>query len=323
MNKKEVSFKLSSDVQKDAWGPAVPPAPPPNTPMDGDAPLQRISTSISDKLKAKKRRMSQNVNIIIRLQTAIAEDNVESMKELLLGFGDINCQVRTGKNGKTLLNIAIEKPAVKCVRQLLEQGADPNHYCNATDRVTPMHSVASVNTNQTEDILELLLSHGGNINNGAEKNGCSVLHAAVRNNNVAMVKYLLDHNVATTTSLHLAAELDHSKIAEMLLEADIGSMDREDGEIFTNVGTPIGPRCFTRSRTMEVDEVRVEGDKRETPLHVASKVHSARLALRGGTEESRMRLPANKGRADEFCKPVFCTLLCLSHHLFFCQYLFM
>ena len=168
------------------------------------------------------------MNIIIRLQTAIAEDNVESMKELLLGFGDINCQVRTGKNGKTLLNIAIEKPAVKCVRQLLEQGADPNHYCNAADRVTPMHSVASVNTNQTEDILELLVSHGGNINNGAEKNGCSVLHAAVRNNNVAMVKYLLDHNVATTTSLHLAAELDHYRIAEMLLEVDIGSVNRED-----------------------------------------------------------------------------------------------
>ena len=225
-----------------------------------------------DQLGTTLRRNSHSVAKVIKLQAAIREDDVERVAEMLHGYGDINKRVKTGKHGNTLLNIALEKPSAQCVRQLLSLGADPNHW-NTPD-LTPMHSVANmVSRAQTEDILELLVSHGGNINNGAEKNGCSVLHAAVRNNNVAMVKYLLDHNVATTTSLHLAAELDHSKIAEMLLEADIGSMDREDGEIFSQVGTPIGPRCFTRSRTMEVDEVRVEGDKRETPLHVASKVH--------------------------------------------------
>ena len=111
------------------------------------------------------------------------------MTELLQDFEDINKQLDS--TGKTLLNIAIERGAVKCVEKLLHMKADPNQW-DSCEQVTAMHSVAMAAAN-TEELLELLVSSGGDINRGVERSGGSVLHAAVRHNNLRMVRYLLEH----------------------------------------------------------------------------------------------------------------------------------
>ena len=90
-----------------------------------------------------------------------------------------------------------------------------------------MHTVAQTGLH-TIQLLDLLVQHGGNINNGIEKNGGSVLHYGVSKRNYAMVKYLLEHKVKTVcktfheTALHIAVELDDYTMAELLLEANRG-----------------------------------------------------------------------------------------------------
>ena len=123
------------------------------------------------------------------MQNVCLQDNVEMMTELLQDFEDINKQLDS--TGKTLLNIAIERGALKCVEKLLDMKADPNQW-DSCEQVTAMHSVAMAATN-TEELLELLRSSGGDINRGVERSGGSVLHAAVRHNNLRMVRYLLEH----------------------------------------------------------------------------------------------------------------------------------
>ena len=102
-------------------------------------------------------------------------------------------------SGVSILSIAVENEALECVRTLLKLGADPNQW-DKKGQTTPMHTVAD--TGQKEDgetktceILDLLVNNGGNINNGKERNGASVLHYGVSKRNVVMVKYLLEHKV--------------------------------------------------------------------------------------------------------------------------------
>ena len=59
------------------------------------------------------------------------------------------------------------------------------------------------------------MNNCGDINNGLDKDGGSVIHSAIRANNVEMVRFLLDLKVETIpktfyeTPLHTAAEHDN------------------------------------------------------------------------------------------------------------------
>ena len=102
-------------------------------------------------------------------------------------------------HGCSLLSIAVGKEALGCVGFLLERGADPNLW-DKTGKTTPMHTVADITNweyegTKTVELLELLVNNGGNINNGIDRNGGSVLHYGVSKKNVLMVKYLLEHKV--------------------------------------------------------------------------------------------------------------------------------
>ena len=123
-------------------------------------------------------------------QSCLFQDNAGLMTLLL--EGDINKVLGCGQ---TTLHLAVEKEAVTCVKALLSFSADPNHW-DESEKTTPMHSVA-VTSSRTVELLDLLLAHGGNINNGILKNGASVLHYAVMHNNIKMVKYLLQKKVET------------------------------------------------------------------------------------------------------------------------------
>ena len=150
--------------------------------------------------------------------------------ELLAGLENINKHFQP--SGLSLLSIAVASEALECVKVLLKAGADPNQW-DLSNKVTAMHTVAQTGLREdrpvhTRELLELLVQHGGNINNGIEKNGGSVLHYGVSKGNYPMVKYLLDHKVETVcktfheTALHTAVELDNPRMAELLLEANRG-----------------------------------------------------------------------------------------------------
>ena len=132
-------------------------------------------------------------------------------------------------SGLSLLSIAVANEALECVEVLLKAGADPNQW-DLSAKTTAMHTVAETGLH-TLQLLDLLVQHGGNINNGMGKNGGSVLHYGVSKRNYPMVKYLLDNKVETVcrkfheTALHTAVELDDYTMAELLLEANRGCVN--------------------------------------------------------------------------------------------------
>ena len=193
------------------------------------------------------------------VRAALERDNVVVVGELLGGQPS-----RSWGDGLTPLHCAASCGALRSAGFLLQAGADPNCW-DAAGELTPLHSAAA-NTANTREMLELLVNNGGNINNGLERNGGSVLHSAVRENNLDMVRYLLDNKVETIvrtfyeTALHTAAEHDHHQVAELLLQFN-----------------PAGANAL-RHQT-----------ERLTPLHiVADSGHTAacRVLLRAGADVS-------------------------------------
>ena len=225
------------------------------------ATIEKVSLMSKYKLKFS-RKISIYFFVKIHIKdSCLFQDNAILMADLL--DGDINKVLGCGQ---TTLHLAVEKEAVTCVQTLLSLSADPNCW-DESEKTTPMHSVA-VTSSRTTELLDLLLAHGGNINNGITRNGASVLHHSVIHNNIKMVKYLLQKKVETVTktfhetALHVAVEHDFHEIAELLLDANRGF----------------------------VDSLRDDKD-RESALHVAAKagyVASCRVLLKHGAEVSRM-----------------------------------
>jgi len=169
----------------------------------------------------------ESVTFQCAMQTSVERDNVEILSDLLKDMSDINNSLDA--SGLTLLHTAAEYGSVRCASLLLKSGANPNVWDNE-GKVTPMHSVAKSFDN-TIEIMELFINNCGNINNGIDKDGGSILHSAVRANNFEMVRFLLDQKVETIpktffeTPLHTAAEHDNYDIARILLETNPGCVN--------------------------------------------------------------------------------------------------
>ena len=97
--------------------------------------------------------------------------------------------------------------ALECARLLLSRGADAAQWDRRRE-ATPLHLAAaacsgiSETATQSVPVMHLLVNNGGNINAGLDGDGGdgeTVLHAAVRANNIAAVRFLLDNKVQTVT----------------------------------------------------------------------------------------------------------------------------
>ena len=91
--------------------------------------------------------------------------------------------------------------ALECARLLLSWGADATLW-DRRQESTPLHLAAGCTAaSQTSvTMMALLLNNRGDINAGLELDGGgSVLHSAVRANNIGAVRFLLDNKVQTVT----------------------------------------------------------------------------------------------------------------------------
>jgi len=169
----------------------------------------------------------ESVTLECALQTAVERDNCDILSDLLKDIVDVNSHL--DKTGLTLLHTAAESGSAKCASLLLKHGASPNMW-DYELAVTPMHSAAK-SFDHTIEMLELFVNNSGDINSGLDKDGGSVLHAAIRANNVQMARYLLSQKVETIpktffeTPLHTAAENDNYEIASLLLESNPGCIN--------------------------------------------------------------------------------------------------
>ncbi|XP_036966495.1 BRCA1-associated RING domain protein 1 isoform X1 [Acanthopagrus latus] len=93
--------------------------------------------------------------------------------------------MKRNHKGETLLHLAAIKGDVEAVKELLDQGADPNLKDNAG--WTPLHEACNLGHLA---VVEVLVSKGALLNTPGYEND-SPLHDAVRNGHLAIVKLLL------------------------------------------------------------------------------------------------------------------------------------
>ncbi|XP_054642981.1 BRCA1-associated RING domain protein 1 isoform X2 [Dunckerocampus dactyliophorus] len=118
---------------------------------------------------------------------------------------------KKNRKGETPLHLAAIKGDVEAVRELLDQGADPNLKDNAG--WTPLHEACNLGHLA---VVEVLVSRGALVNTPGYEND-SPLHDAVRNGHIAVVKLLLHFGASQNVlNLHGKRPADCAVSREML-----------------------------------------------------------------------------------------------------------
>ncbi|XP_070694447.1 BRCA1-associated RING domain protein 1 [Pempheris klunzingeri] len=119
--------------------------------------------------------------------------------------------MKRNHKGETLLHLAAIKGDVEAVKELLDQGADPNLKDNAG--WTPLHEACNLGHLA---VVEVLLSRGVLLNTPGYEND-SPLHDAVRNGHPAIVKLLLQFGASQKVlNLYGKCPVDYALSQEML-----------------------------------------------------------------------------------------------------------
>ncbi|XP_071316267.1 BRCA1-associated RING domain protein 1 isoform X2 [Trachinotus anak] len=119
--------------------------------------------------------------------------------------------MKRNHKGETLLHLAAIKGDVEAVKELLDQGADPNLKDNAG--WTPLHEACNLGHMA---VVEVLVLRGALLNTPGYEND-SPLHDAVRNGHPAIVKLLLQHGASQNVlNLHGKQPADYAVSLEML-----------------------------------------------------------------------------------------------------------
>ncbi|KAL7385659.1 hypothetical protein ABVT39_025862 [Epinephelus coioides] len=129
--------------------------------------------------------------------------------------------MKRNHKGETLLHLAAIKGDVEAVKELLDQGADPNLKDNAG--WTPLHEACNLGHLA---VVEVLVSRGALLNTPGYEND-SPLHDAVRNSHPAIVKLLLQLGASQNVlNLHGKRPADYAvsvKMLEIFQEASEGT----------------------------------------------------------------------------------------------------
>ncbi len=183
-------------------------------------------------------------------------------------------------DGNGILHIAARSGSLLSMELLLQKyGFNPNKW-NSKETSTSLHAAASEGQ---LDALLLLKSYGGNINVGIDE-GKSVLHEAVRSNQLEVIRYLLENKAdkmgkgrLTETPLHVAAEQNHYQCARLLL-ADGILVDAKRGEDRMETALHVAAANGYQETVSLLLENGANPDfenrMEETPLHLAAWAHS-------------------------------------------------
>jgi len=121
------------------------------------------------------------------LINTIKMDKVNVLEFLLQDIEDISS---ISELGETLLHEAANNGSFSCCQYLLSKGMNPGTW-DKKEENTPMHCIVRSKSENNKKIFELLMNNGGDINIGLNRSSGSPLNAAVQENNIEMVKYIL------------------------------------------------------------------------------------------------------------------------------------
>jgi ankyrin repeat protein len=162
--------------------------------------------------------MSQEfIEAQVGIFAAAAKGQTDELRSLL--ENDPSLVNTHSPDGFTPLGLAAFFGHPETVQALLTAGADVNLTSRESMKMPPLGSAMAV---QRNDIAQILIEHGANVN-GKAVNDLTALHTAAARGNLEAAKLLLDHgadiNAASTdgkTPLAYAEEHNHSEMVEFL-----------------------------------------------------------------------------------------------------------
>ncbi|RDW69262.1 hypothetical protein BP6252_08282 [Coleophoma cylindrospora] len=173
-------------------------APP--TPPDSDGHLERQNsqlspvTSIFSDMNITSLNTSNPTAWGRLVLHGIEQNDFETTKYFLdLAEGSIDLE-QHNERGLTPLLLAVQKRHTEIVRILLEHEKSPDITAKDKNGWTVLHYALS--RWEGEDMVEILVNHGANVN-AAANDGTTPLHCAVNNNKLHGAKILLQHSVST------------------------------------------------------------------------------------------------------------------------------
>lgn len=222
---------------------------------------------------------TDEASAVVGALTAIKEDKECILESILNVVSAEVWALEDKREGHGLLHAAVKEGAQKCIRILLAKRFDPNEW-NKCGTSSPMHCAAE--TGQV-DIMERLTDEGGgDINLGEMQEGRSVIHAAIRMNQIQVVKWLISRKVNkmakgkfTETALHAACELNHHQCAELLLQDGIlvdALRGAEIRETALHIAAANGYLESVQVLLKYSAGVNAKNARSETPLHLAAKM---------------------------------------------------
>ena len=218
-----------------------------------------------------------------------------------------------------LLFICVEHESLECCRLLLQHGLSPNTWRNdpavTTNDVTPLHLAIRLGH---LNCLKILHQEGnGNLNAGADetsKDGeeLSLLHTAVKYDRAEVVEYLLENKANkmggkrkfSATPLHVAAELNHHKCAELLLQEEVlvdALKCSKRKETALHMAAQNGYFEVAEMLIKNSANVNARTGNGETPLHLASKCLSTKVMLLLINHGADVNAQDNDGRPPLHC----------------------
>ncbi|XP_017279321.1 BRCA1-associated RING domain protein 1 [Kryptolebias marmoratus] len=176
--------------------------------------INRLSSAspTSDKSSKNSREERGSPSVVEPVSTEIHSKSLcsprSSVRRLSSGSPAV---VKRNHKGETLLHLAAIKGDTEAVKELLDQGADPNLKDNAG--WTPLHEACNLGH---LPVVEVLVSGGALLNTPGYEND-SPLHDAVRNGHAAIVKRLLQLGASQNVlNLHGKRPADYTVSQEML-----------------------------------------------------------------------------------------------------------
>ncbi len=183
----------------------------------------KIDLGSENKVKINSKSKKDGDGLIHHLITSYNEDNhqqfLDAIAMLVRCGADINLQ---NDKGNTPLFLAYSTSSEKLAEDLINLGANINLQNN--DGHTPLFLACIIGS---EKLVKDLINLGADLTI-KDKKMSSVLHYAVANNHIEVVKTLLEHNKSTeiinaanqdgNTAYHYACGRGHEKLANLLLE---------------------------------------------------------------------------------------------------------
>ncbi|XP_037646793.1 BRCA1-associated RING domain protein 1 [Sebastes umbrosus] len=214
-------------------------------------PLSSASPRCDKSIKNSREEQGNSPSVLAAVGTKSPRSPGASVGRPISGSPTV---MKRNHRGETLLHLAAIKGGVEAVKELLDQGADPNLKDNAG--WTPLHEACNLGHLA---VAEVFVSRGALLNTPGYEND-SPLHDAVRNGHPAIVKLLLQHGASQNVlNLYGKRPADYAVSLEML-------------EIFQEAseGTQYANTSLSPSASLSIVNDCVRRD--ETAVFLASKL---------------------------------------------------